>query len=86
VKKTLTVGVPRIVICSVLSSRRSDDLLPKITFVANGNNPPSVGLALGKTIYFGSLVFTANRFSHLSLSPEGDDSRATFAGMVHNGS
>jgi hypothetical protein len=40
---------------------------PKLTFVTNGNNSIDVGLALGKTIRFGSLKFTADCFSNLSL-------------------
>jgi hypothetical protein len=59
---------------------------PKPFFVANGNNPTSVGLALGKTIYFGNLEFTVDRFGRLSLSPKEDDSSAVFIGMLHSGS
>jgi hypothetical protein len=59
---------------------------PKLTFVANGNNLTNVGLALGETIYFGSLEFTTNRLGCLSLSPVGEDSSTIFVGMVHNGS
>jgi hypothetical protein len=43
----------------------------KLSFVANSNNPTGVGLAPAKTICFGSLEFTADRFGHLSLSPHG---------------
>jgi hypothetical protein len=58
---------------------------PKLTFVANGNNSNSVGLALGETC-FGSLEFTTDSFGRLSLSPLGDDLGAIFVGMVHIGS
>jgi hypothetical protein len=57
----------------------------KLTFVANGKNSTDIGLAPVKTIWFGSLKFTANHFSNLSLSPVGDDSHTVFVGMVHNG-
>jgi hypothetical protein len=56
----------------------------KLTFIVNGNNLTDVGFTPGETIYFGSLKFTANCFSNLSLSPEGNDSGAVFVGMVHN--
>jgi hypothetical protein len=55
-------------------------------FVANDINPTSVGLALGETIYFGNLEFTADRFGRLSLSPKEDDSSAVFIGMLNSGS
>jgi hypothetical protein len=58
---------------------------PKLTFVANGNNSTGVGLTLGKTIRFGSLEFTADRFSNLSLYPVGNDLGVIFVGMVHSG-
>jgi hypothetical protein len=58
----------------------------KLSFVANSNNPTGVGLAPAKTICFGSLEFTADRFGHLSLSPHGGGSGAIFMRMVHNGS
>jgi hypothetical protein len=58
---------------------------PKLTLVANGYNSIGVGLALGETIYFGSLEFTDDRFGNLSLSPEGGDPGAIFVGMVHGG-
>jgi hypothetical protein len=32
---------------------------PKLSFVANGHNPTSVGLVPGSTIHFGKLEFTA---------------------------
>jgi hypothetical protein len=32
----------------------------KLSFVANGNNPTSVGLALGSTIHFDSLEFNVD--------------------------
>jgi hypothetical protein len=59
---------------------------PKLTFIANGNNPTGIGLAPGETIYFGSLEFTTDHFGRLSLSPNGEDSGAIFVGMVHSGS
>jgi hypothetical protein len=31
---------------------------PKLSFVANGHNPTSVGLVPGSTIHFGKLEFT----------------------------
>jgi hypothetical protein len=31
---------------------------PKLSFVANGNNPTGGGLSLDSTIHFGSLEFT----------------------------
>jgi hypothetical protein len=86
VQKTLTVGVPRRGICSVLPCGLSDGLFPKLTIDANINNLPGIVLALGKTICFGSLEFTADRFCRLSLSLEGDDSGVVFIGMVHSGS
>jgi hypothetical protein len=58
--------------------------LPKLSFVANGNNQTSVRLALGSTIHFSSLEFTANRLSRLSLSPQEWDSSAIFIGIVHS--
>jgi hypothetical protein len=58
---------------------------PKLTFISNGNNLTDVGLTLGKTIRFGSLEFTADHFSNLSLYPVGNDSGAVFVGMVHSG-
>jgi hypothetical protein len=58
----------------------------KLTFVANGNNLTSTGLAPGETICFGSLEFTTDRFGNLSLSPEGNDPGTVFVGMVHSGS
>jgi hypothetical protein len=57
---------------------------PKLTFVANDNNLTGVGFALGKTIFFESLEFTADHFGNLRLSPEGNDSSAIFIGMVHH--
>jgi hypothetical protein len=58
---------------------------PKLSFVANGNNPTGVGLAHGDTIHFGSLEFTIDRLDHLSLSPQEGDSSAIFVGMVYSG-
>jgi hypothetical protein len=58
---------------------------PKLTIVVNDNNLTDIGLTPGEIIYFGSLEFTTNRFGHLSLSPEGNDSGIVFIGMVHNG-
>jgi hypothetical protein len=59
---------------------------PKLTYVANGNNPTGVGLAPGETIWFGSLEFTTDHFGNLSHSSKRNDSGAVFIGMVHNGS
>jgi hypothetical protein len=42
---------------------------PKLSFVANINNPTGASLAPGNTIHFGSLEFTVDRLSRLSLSP-----------------
>jgi hypothetical protein len=39
----------------------------KLSFIANGNNLTSVGLTPGKTICFGSLELTADRFGCLTL-------------------
>jgi hypothetical protein len=58
----------------------------KLSFVANGNNSIDFSLALGETICFSSLEFTADYFKRLSLSPEEDNSGAIFIGMVHSGS
>jgi hypothetical protein len=55
----------------------------KLTFVANNNNLTGVGLTLGETICIGSLEFTADCFSNMSLSLEGNDLGAIFVGMVH---
>jgi hypothetical protein len=52
--------------------------------VANGNNLTGIGLAPGKTIFFGSLEFTADCFGNLSLSPEGDDLGVVFVVVVHS--
>jgi hypothetical protein len=51
----------------------------ELSFIANGSNPTSVGLAPGETICFSSLKFTPT-------SPKEGDSGALFVGMVHNGS
>jgi hypothetical protein len=56
---------------------------PKLSFVANSNNPIGIGFTPGETIHFGSLVFTANRLRRLSLSPMEWDSSAIFIGIVH---
>jgi hypothetical protein len=48
---------------------------PKLSFIANDNNPTGVGLAQGNTIDFGGLEFIADRFGHLSLSPSGEELR-----------
>jgi hypothetical protein len=57
----------------------------KLTFVVDDNNLTDVGLTPSKTIYLGSLDFTADYFGNLGLSPEGNDSGTLFIGMVHNG-
>jgi hypothetical protein len=59
---------------------------PKLSFIANVNNTTGLGLALGETICFGSMEFTADRLGRLSLSPEEGDSSAIFVGVVHSGS
>jgi hypothetical protein len=56
----------------------------KLCFLANINNPTSLGLALGRTIDFGSLEFTADCLGRLSLSPQEGDSSTIFIGMVHS--
>jgi hypothetical protein len=56
----------------------------KLSFVANGHNPTSIGLAPGSTICFSSLEFTADHLERLSLSSQEWDSSATFVGMVHS--
>jgi hypothetical protein len=60
--------------------------LLKLSFIANGNNPTSIGLALGSTIHFNSLEFTADRLGCLCLSPQEGASGSIFVGMVHIGS
>jgi hypothetical protein len=57
---------------------------PKPTIVADGNHHNGVGFILGETICFGSLEFITDRFSSLSLSPEGNDLGVVFMGMVHS--
>jgi hypothetical protein len=59
---------------------------PKLTFVANENNMTDIEFTLGETICFGSLEFTTDCFSNLSLSPKGNGSSVVFVGMVHNNS
>jgi hypothetical protein len=58
----------------------------KLCFVANSNNPNSLGLAPDSTLRFGSMEFTTDRIGNLSLSPQEWDSGAIFIGMVHSGS
>jgi hypothetical protein len=62
------------------------DYSPKLTFVANGNNPIGVGYAPDETVCFGSLEFTTDHFGNMSLSPEGEYLGAIFVEMVHSGS
>jgi hypothetical protein len=68
------------------SSRCSDGSLTETLFHCSDNNLTSVGLALGNTICFGSLEFTADHLGCLSLPPLEWDSGAIFVGTVHNGS
>jgi hypothetical protein len=56
---------------------------PKLSFIANNNNPTGVSIALGTTIHFGSLEFTVDCLGRLSLSPDERDSSAIFIGIVH---
>jgi hypothetical protein len=58
---------------------------PKLIVVANGEHQTGVGFTLGETIRFEGLEFIADRFSSLSLSPEGKDLSVVFMGMVHSG-
>jgi hypothetical protein len=58
---------------------------PKLFFLANINNLTNLDLALGSTIDFGSLEFTADSLGRPSLSPQEGDSSTIFIGMVHNG-
>jgi hypothetical protein len=51
---------------------------PKLSLIANGNNPTGIDLAPGSTICFGSLKFTTDRLGRLSPPPLKDwDSSAT---------
>jgi hypothetical protein len=59
---------------------------PKLLFIANGNNPTGVGLALSSTKHFSSLELITDCLGHLSLSPQEWDSGTIFIGMVHSGS
>jgi hypothetical protein len=87
VQTTLTVSTPGRGICSVLFL---DDVPvvppPKLSFIANDDNPIGVGLALSSTIDFNSLEFIVDCLGHLSISPQGWDSDTIFVGMAHNGS
>jgi hypothetical protein len=58
----------------------------KLSFITNGDNTTSVGLAPGETIHFDSLEFTADLLGCLSLYPEEGDSGSIFEWMVHSGS
>jgi hypothetical protein len=71
VLKTLIVGAWEggFVVCFLLDVLIVYSL--KLSFIANGNKPTGVGLALGENNCFGSLEFTTDRFGHLSLSSEG---------------
>jgi hypothetical protein len=44
---------------------------PILTFVANGNNPTGVEFTPTKTICYGSLKFTTDRFGNMSLFSRG---------------
>jgi hypothetical protein len=57
----------------------------KFTIIVDGKHQISVGLALGKTIHFGSLEFIAERIDDLSLFAKGDSSGTIFMGMAHKG-
>jgi hypothetical protein len=58
---------------------------PKLSFIANSNNPTHIALAPGETIHFGILEFTTDHLGPLSLPPKEWDSSAIFIGMVHDG-
>jgi hypothetical protein len=45
---------------------------PKLSFIANSNNPTGVNLAPGSTIHNGSLEFVTNHFGHLMFLPRGE--------------
>jgi hypothetical protein len=57
----------------------------KFTVIADGKHQIVLGLALGKTIHFGSLEFIAERIDDLSLFAKGDSSGTIFMGMAHKG-
>jgi hypothetical protein len=66
-----------------------DDLMvptPKLSFIANNNNPTDVGLAPDSTIHFDSLGFIADHLGRLSLFPQERELGAIFIGMIHSGS
>jgi hypothetical protein len=58
---------------------------PKLSFVANGNNPTGVSLAPGETIHFGSLEFTIDRLRSPESFPWQVGLLHLFVVVVHNG-
>jgi hypothetical protein len=70
------------------SSTCFDVSLTELSFIANGSNLTGVGLALGSTICFSSIEFTADHLGRLSLPPPPNewDSSTIFVGMVYSGS
>jgi hypothetical protein len=60
--------------------------LPKPIVIISGNNLISIEFTWHKSIHCVRLEFITDCFEILSLSPEGNDSRVIFMGMVHSGS